>query len=149
MADEKLDRYSEQDIDDEGDFEQMDAAARRAAEQTMDRRDRAAGKNRGRRAAARERMPFILSDGMSEGDMDDEDGTGGLLAGMKPRVRKQYDERKDVDDAEGIEDVSRLMHGLRIMIKWPSLDNSTGASWRYQGQFDCRMDCHTQCPALH
>jgi DNA replication licensing factor MCM2 len=51
-------------------------------------------------------MPFILSDGMSEGDMDDEDGTGGLLAGMKPRVRKQYDERKDVDDAEGIEDVS-------------------------------------------
>jgi len=84
----------------------MDISARRAAEQAMDRRDRATGGGRGRRAAARERMPFLLSDVMSEGDEDD--GTGGLLAGMKPRVRKQYDERKDVDDAEGIEDVSLL-----------------------------------------
>jgi DNA replication licensing factor MCM2 len=104
VHDERLDRYSEQDINDEEQFEEMDISARRAAEQAMDRRDRATGGRRGRRAAARERMPFLLSDGMSEGDEDD--GTGGLLAGMKPRVRKQYDERKDVDDAEGIEDVS-------------------------------------------
>jgi DNA replication licensing factor MCM2 len=84
----------------------MDPAARRAAEQAMERRDRAAGRGPGRRAAARERMPFILSDGMSEGADDEDMGlAGNLLAGMKPRVRKQYDERKDVDDAEGIEDV--------------------------------------------
>ncbi|KAG8798928.1 MCM DNA helicase complex subunit, partial [Serendipita sp. 398] len=103
VADTRLDRYSDQDINDEEEFEEMDAATRRAAEQTMDRRDRAAGRGRGRRAAARERMPFILSDGISEAD-DDMDGTGGLLDGMKPRVRKGYDERKDIDDAEGIED---------------------------------------------
>lgn len=107
VGDERLDRYSEQDINDEEEFEAMDTTARRAAEQAMDRRDRAAGRGAGRRAAARERMPFLLSDGMSEGDEDD--GTGGLLAGMKPRVRKQYDERKDVDDAEGIEDVSNIL----------------------------------------
>ncbi|KAG9044184.1 MCM DNA helicase complex subunit, partial [Serendipita sp. 407] len=109
VADTRLDRYSDQDINDEEEFEEMDAATRRAAEQTMDRRDRAAGRGRGRRAAARERMPFILSDGISEAD-DDMDGTGGLLAGMKPRVRKGYDERKDIDDAEGIEDTIPLEH---------------------------------------
>jgi DNA replication licensing factor MCM2 len=100
----------------------MDATTRRAAEQAMERRDRAAGRGRGRRAAARERMPFILSDGMSEGDMDDDDGTGGLLAGMKPRVRKQYDERKDVDDAEGIEDVSNPLWCFRYLL-WYHLAN--------------------------
>ena len=39
--------------------------------------------------------------------MEDEDATGGgLLSQMKRRTRRQYDERKDMDDLEGIEDVS-------------------------------------------
>ena len=57
---------------------------------------------RGTRAAARSRGPdFLLSDGLEEeGDMD-----GGLLSGMKRRTRRQYDERKDMDDMDGIDDV--------------------------------------------
>jgi DNA replication licensing factor MCM2 len=103
--DARLDRYDEKDINDEEEFESMDPAARRAAEQAMERRDRATG-GPGRRARLRDRMPNFLSDGLSEDFDDDGDETSRLLAGMKPRVRKQYDERKDVDDAEGIEDVS-------------------------------------------
>lgn len=57
---------------------------------------------RGTRAAARSRGPdFLLSDGLEEeGDMD-----GGLLSGMKRRTRRQYDERRDMDDMDGIDDV--------------------------------------------
>ena len=57
---------------------------------------------RGARAAARSRGPdFLLSDGLEE-----EDGTdGGLLSGMKRRTRRQYDERRDMDDVDGIDDV--------------------------------------------
>lgn len=85
----------------------MTAAQRRLVDAAMDRRDRVAG-GRGRRAAARERMPHLmLSD--SDGDDDDDDPTGGLLAGLKARTRKQYDERRDIDDAEGIDDVSLLL----------------------------------------
>ena len=51
-------------------------------------------------------MPGMLSD--DDEDLEEEDDpAGGLLAGTKPRVRRQYDERRDRDDAEGIEDVSR------------------------------------------
>jgi DNA replication licensing factor MCM2 len=69
----------------------------------MEKRDRIAraGK-RGQRAAARSRAPdFLQSD-------DDDDlglGDGGLLSGMKRRARRDYDERRDIDDMEGIEDV--------------------------------------------
>lgn len=81
----------------------MSAAARRAAEAKMDRRDRLerSGK-RGARAAARSRAPqFLLSD-----DMDDEDALDGLgVARMKLRTRRQYDERRDLDDMDGVEDV--------------------------------------------
>lgn len=100
---ELLDRYSDRDIDDEQDFEEMSAAQRRAAEANMARRDRLErGGRRGARAAARSRMPdFLQSD-----DMEDDDVDGGLLAGMKRRTRRQYDERKDLDDLEGVDDVS-------------------------------------------
>ena len=47
-------------------------------------------------------MPNFLQ---SDDDMDDMDGHG-LLAGTKRRARRQYDERKDMDDMEGVEDVS-------------------------------------------
>ena len=57
---------------------------------------------RGARAAARSRGPdFLLSDGLEEED----DMYGGLLSGMKRRTRRQYDERRDMDDMDGIDDV--------------------------------------------
>ncbi|KAL4080313.1 MCM2/3/5 family-domain-containing protein [Scleroderma yunnanense] len=99
---ELLDNYSEQDIDDEAEYEAMSAAARRAAEAKMDRRDRLERNGRrGARAAARSRAPqFLQSD-----DMDDEDALDGLgVARMKRRTRRQYDERRDLDDMDGVED---------------------------------------------
>ncbi|KZT67194.1 MCM-domain-containing protein [Daedalea quercina L-15889] len=63
-----------------------------------DRREQ--GGRKGQRAARRSRMPNFLQ---SDDDMDDMDGHG-LLAGTKRRARRQYDERKDIDDMEGIED---------------------------------------------
>jgi len=100
---EQLDTYSEADIDD-GEFDEMSAAARRAAEIQMARRDRLdhAGR-RGRRAALRSHAPEFLgsADDMDE-DFDDDLG----LSSMKKRTRKQYDERRDIDDLEGVENVS-------------------------------------------
>ncbi|KAG1829133.1 MCM-domain-containing protein [Suillus variegatus] len=100
---ELLDRYSDQDIDDEGNFDEISAAARRAAEAKMNRRDRLerTGKQ-GTRAANRGRAPQFLEDD----DMDDEDALGDDLgvARMKRRTRRQYDERRDVDDVDGIDD---------------------------------------------
>jgi Mini-chromosome maintenance protein 2 len=82
----------------------MSAAARRAAEMEMSRRDRAdQRRGRGARAAKRSRAPAFLQD--EDEDEDDVDPNGGLLAGMKKRTRKQYDERRDIDDAEGADDV--------------------------------------------
>ena len=100
-----MDRYSDRDIDDEQEYEELTAAQRRAAEASMARRDRLErGGRRGARAAARSHMPdFLQSD-----DMEDDDAAGGLLAGMKRRTRRQYDERKDLDDLEGVDDVSSL-----------------------------------------
>ncbi|TFK88748.1 MCM-domain-containing protein [Polyporus arcularius HHB13444] len=67
----------------------------------MARRDRLQrGGRRGARAAARGIMPdFLQSD-----DMEDDGLDGGLLSGMKRRTRRQYDERKDMDDLQGIDD---------------------------------------------
>ena len=100
---ELLDRYSDRDIDDENEFEELTAGQRRAAEASMARRDRLErGGRRGGRAAVRSRMPeFLQSD-----DMDDDGLDGGLLSGMKRRTRRQYDERKDLDDMQGVDDVS-------------------------------------------
>ncbi|KAI6121457.1 MCM-domain-containing protein [Pisolithus sp. B1] len=100
---ELLDRYSDRAIDDEGEYDAMSTAARRAAEAQMDRRDRLERSGvRGARAAARSRAPrFLQSD-----DIDDEDILdGGLgVARMKRRTRRQYDERRDLDDMDGMDD---------------------------------------------
>ena len=103
-----LDRYSDADHDDEQDYEAMTAAQRRAAEATMARRDRRQRRGGpGERANRRTRYPgFLESD-----DMEDEDMAGGLLSQMKRRTRRQYDERKDMDDLEGVEDVSPSLFG--------------------------------------
>ena len=102
--DARLDTYSDADLDDEGEYDEMSAAARRAAEMEMARRDRAdRQRGRGSRAAKRSRAPAFLQD--DDDDEDDDDPNGGLLVGMKKRTRKQYDERRDIDDAEGADDV--------------------------------------------
>lgn len=109
-ANELLDRYSDAGIDDEGNFEEMSAAARRAADARMARRDRMeqAGR-RGQRAARRSHAPAFL--GSDDNDIigDDLEEEAELIS-MKKRTRKQYDERRDDDDLEGLEDVcTRLM----------------------------------------
>lgn len=101
---EALDRYSDADLDDNEDVPELSAAQRRAAEAKMARRDRLERRGgRGARASRRTRYPgFLESDDMEDEDMED----GGLLSQMKRRTRRQYDERKDMDDLDGVEDVS-------------------------------------------
>lgn len=111
---ELLDRYSDRDIDDDEDVEEMTAAQRRAADATMARRDRLERGGRGRRATTRATMPDFL-----QSDDADDDADGGLLSGMKKRTRRQYDERRDADDMEGVEDVSTIMARLR---RWRSIN---------------------------
>lgn len=96
-----MDTYEAADLDDENEYETISADARRAAEAEMARRDRKS--QRGDRAARRSRAPAFLQD---DDDEEEDDSQGGLLAGMKKRTRRLYDERKEIDDAEGIEDVS-------------------------------------------
>ncbi|KAF8743961.1 hypothetical protein AX14_013363 [Amanita brunnescens Koide BX004] len=96
-----MDRYSDADIDD-NDQRELTAAERRAAEIAMGRRDRLerAGR-RGARAARRSRAPdFLQSDDADAEDDMDELG----VARMKRRTRRQYDERRDIDDLDGAED---------------------------------------------
>ena len=114
---EVLDKYSDSGIDDTQEFEGMTADQRRAAERTMVQRDlRERGSRRGARAAARSRGPdFLLSDGLEEED----DMDGGLLSGMKRRTRRQYDERKDMDDMDGIDDVGPIADCLWILTSLP------------------------------
>ncbi|KAH0589034.1 MCM DNA helicase complex subunit [Termitomyces sp. 'cryptogamus'] len=100
---ELLDRYSDADINDEEELDELSPEARRAAELKMARRDRRerTGK-RGSRAARRSRAPAFLGsdDDMEDDAMNDELG----LSHMKPRTRRAYDERRDMDDMDGVED---------------------------------------------
>ena len=70
----------------------------------MARRDRMERSGRrGQRAARRNRAPaFLGSDDVEDDIMDDQLG----ISSMKRRTRKQYDERRDIDDLDGVEDVS-------------------------------------------
>ena len=104
--DDLLDTYSNSGLNDEEAFEPMSAAARRAVEAKMRQRDRMdRGSRRGMRAANRSHAPtFFDSDDVGAED-DDESG---LLSGTRTRTRRQYDERRDIDDMEGIEDVCFL-----------------------------------------
>lgn len=101
----------------------MSAAQRRAAERAMaqrDRRDRQG--RRGARAAARSRAPDLLG---SESEEEDA-GDGGLLAGMKRRARRQYDERIEADDATGVEAELPLeqLHDIKAnsIAEWIAVD---------------------------
>ncbi|KAF9012404.1 MCM2/3/5 family-domain-containing protein [Cyathus striatus] len=100
---ELLDQYSDAGIDDNDELDELSAAARREAERQMARRDRLERVGgRGARAARRSRAPaFLGSDDMdADDDMDDDMG----LSRMRRRTRRQYDERRDIDDLDGIED---------------------------------------------
>ena len=115
----------------------MSVAQRRAAERAMaerDRRERRGGRS-GQRAAARSRAPDFLQDD------DEDDGLdfgGDLLSGMRPRARRDYDERRNVDDMEGVEDVSvfsrYIMSRMLIMVSGGHAGRAVG---RHQGQVDC------------
>jgi Mini-chromosome maintenance protein 2 len=111
----------------------------------MARRDRLErGGRRGARAAARARGPeFLYSD-----DMEEDDADGGLLSGMKRRTRRQYDERRDLDDMEGVEDVCLFFNfAIQMLHFLPGItDGTTG---RYQGKVDRRMDCNRTRSTRH
>lgn len=144
---ETLDRYSDTGIDDAQEFEGMTGAQRRAAERAMAQRDmREHGGKRGARAAARSRGPdFLLSDGLEEED----DTDGGLLSGMKRRTRRQYDERRDMDDLDGIEDVSLAAGVCRTSDLNSATGTANGATRRYQSQIHRGVDCHGTCPQVN
>ncbi|KAK7057109.1 DNA helicase [Favolaschia claudopus] len=95
---ELLDQYSEADINDDEDLEELSIAARRAADLKMDRRARLQGA--GRRAQRRARGQGFVDDddGMDDGDEDEE-----MISRMNKRTRRPYDERRDIDDMEGVE----------------------------------------------
>ena len=93
----------------------MSAAARRAAEMKMARRDRMERSGRrGQRAARRTRAPaFMGSDDMEDDDIMDDQLR---ISSMKRRTRKQYDERRDIDDLDGVEDVSLWYHFVCVFV---------------------------------
>jgi DNA replication licensing factor MCM2 len=137
---EQLDTYSNAGLNDEEIFEPMSAAARRAAEAKMRQRDRMErGSRRGMRAATRSHAPsFFDSDGAGTED-DDESG---LLSGTRTRARRQYDERRDVDDMEGIEDVCFSFCSFAIALYLMlGKGSAPGTVERYQGEIDRRVDC--------
>ncbi|KAM3085637.1 MCM DNA helicase complex subunit [Clarireedia jacksonii] len=79
--------YEGADIDDEGDYEELDAAARRQLEARLNRRDRELARQR--------RMPAaFLQDEDDEGDLD--------LMNQPRRRRHHYDEDEDEDMADDI-----------------------------------------------
>jgi len=97
------DTYGDADIDDE-EYEDLTVEQRRAAEVEMTRRDRGTLR-RGGRTTTRRRLDFIESD-----EEEAEDGTmGGIIPpGVKIRARRVYDERRNIDDAEGMDEADEL-----------------------------------------
>ncbi|PBK74444.1 MCM-domain-containing protein [Armillaria solidipes] len=102
-ANELLDKYSDAGIDDDEDLDEISAEARRKAELAMAHRDRRerVGK-KGTRAAQRSRVPDFLLDNDMDAEDESDDDLG--VSRMKRRTRRVYDERRDADDMDGIED---------------------------------------------
>lgn len=81
------DRYSDRDIDDDGEYEQLDGAERRRLEAKMNRRDRELARQRKGGAA-------FLQDEDEDGDLD--------LTNQPRRRRHMYDEDEDEDMQDDI-----------------------------------------------
>ncbi|KAG9316373.1 MCM-domain-containing protein [Chiua virens] len=124
-ANELLDHYSDRDIDDEGEFEEISAATRRAAEAKMDRRDRLERSGRGSRAAR-------ATTWMTKDAMD-----GGLgVARMKRRTRRQYDERRNPDDMDGLDDAKQLSDiKAKSIVEWIANDRVRRSIVKHFRQF--------------
>ena len=131
-----MDTYDPEGLDDEDDFGEMTVAQRRAAERAMALRDRRERQGRrGARAAARTRAPDLL-----QSDESEEEGLDvGLLAGMKHRARRQYDERVEIDDAEGIEAEMPLeqLHDIKAnsVSEWIAIDRVRRSIAKHFRQF--------------
>lgn len=143
---ELLDRYSDAGLDDDEEVAELSAADRRAAELKMARRDKLerAGK-RGSRAAHRSRAPaFLGSDDMDDdGDVDDELG----LSRFKTRTRRQYDERRDRDDLEGVEDELPLEQlgdiKAKSIVEWIANDRVRRTiAWHFRNFLMIHVDEH-------
>lgn len=125
MTDDRLDAYSEAGLDDEGEYEAMTAAQRRAAEREIARRNQnMRGRRGGGRAANRSIAPNLLG----EDDDGDDDEVDGLVPIVKRRTRRDYDERRDIDDAAGMDDDVRI--DRFILNKSLTADNSRSCQRR-------------------
>jgi DNA replication licensing factor MCM2 len=106
------DRYDERDIDDDGDYDELDVAARRQLEDRLNRRDRELNRQR--------RMPAAF--------LQDEEDEGGELDLMnQPRRRRHhYDEDEDEDMQENIMDEELSLESLQdvkasSLVEWVSM----------------------------
>jgi DNA replication licensing factor MCM2 len=104
------DRYSDRDIDDEGDYADLDAAERRRLEARLNKRDRELARQR--------RMPAAF--------LQDEDDDGDLDLTTQPRRRRHhYDEDEDEDMQEDIMEEELSLETLQdvkasSLVEWVS-----------------------------
>ncbi|PMD44960.1 putative DNA replication licensing factor mcm2 [Hyaloscypha variabilis F] len=104
------DRYDERDIDDEGDYDDLDVAERRRLEARLNRRDRELARQR--------RMPAaFLQDEDDEGDID--------LTAQPRRRRHHYDEDEDEDMQDDIMEEELSLETLQdvkasSLVEWVS-----------------------------
>jgi DNA replication licensing factor MCM2 len=104
------DQYGGADIDDEGDYEELDMAARRQLDAKLNRRDRELARQR--------RMPAAFLQ-----DEDEEDGLG--LMNQPRRRRHHYDEEQDDDMADDIMEEELSLETLQdvkasSLVEWVS-----------------------------
>lgn len=97
--DERLDNYSDADLDD-AEYEAMTLAQRRAADEAMAARDKRAKQSR----RQRDRAPAFMQ---SDDEDERQEGDDPLQGINQRRRRRQYDEVRQEDDMDGVEDVSR------------------------------------------
>ncbi|KAF9518139.1 hypothetical protein BS47DRAFT_1290112 [Hydnum rufescens UP504] len=107
----------------------------------MARRDASGrGRGKGSRAAARRRRLGFIEDDEDEED-EVESGVRGIVpTGVKLRTRKHYDERRDIDDAEGVDDDDDLpaeelaeikANSLAEWIAMPRVRKTIGKQFRH------------------
>ena len=106
------DQYDERDIDDDGDYDELDAGERRQLEARLNRRDRELARQR--------RMPAAFL-------QDEEDEAGNLDLMNQPRRRRHhYDEDEDEDMQDDIMDEELSLETLQdvkasSLVEWVSM----------------------------